>query len=348
MVHGNPIHCQGNHGEPHQIIDATKSSSHTFQPQCFSHLVSTPYKQGNTHTELLFSSRPYTQFCDNVNQTFNEARKQLDVVAQDIQRDTQDNERLQRANECLQNDNERLQRRNESLQHDNRRLDSAVDLLEGRLAYANIHIKQLRSEKKRLFKELRLFRENQDLVKVAGYVSSQSKPSSLPVLCQLMQMHLDLYPNYSRDQECSDVQGPVAENKKNLQSDQRRLHQLEKSQSNPNHPYCHFSTGNFEVLKTGPESKGIDVRQKFIDFHAKHYSANRMKLCVLGREPLDVLQSWVADLFSGVPNKNLAPNRWDDESRIAVLLARVDGYVVDFDVVEQLRARTQTPQTPSR
>ncbi|CAJ2509957.1 Uu.00g058570.m01.CDS01 [Anthostomella pinea] len=104
-----------------------------------------------------------------------------------------------------------------------------------------------------------------------------------------------------------------SENKKNLQSDQWRLHQLEKSFSNPNHPYCHFSTGNFEVLKTDPESEGVDVRQKFIDFHAKHYSANRMKLCVLGREPLDVLQSWVADLFSGVPNKNLAPNRWDDE-----------------------------------
>ena len=38
-----------------------------------------------------------------------------------------------------------------------------------------------------------------------------------------------------------------SENKKNLQSDQWRLHQLEKSLSNPNHPYCHFSTGNFEV-----------------------------------------------------------------------------------------------------
>ncbi|KAI1096322.1 ubiquitin carboxyl-terminal hydrolase-like protein [Rostrohypoxylon terebratum] len=104
-----------------------------------------------------------------------------------------------------------------------------------------------------------------------------------------------------------------SENKKNLQSDQWRLHQLEKSLSNPRHPYCHFSTGNFEVLKTEPEAKGIDVRQKFIDFHEKHYSANRMKLCVLGREPLDVLEKWVAELFSGVPNKDLPQNRWEDE-----------------------------------
>ncbi|KAI0380898.1 hypothetical protein F5Y04DRAFT_289141 [Hypomontagnella monticulosa] len=104
-----------------------------------------------------------------------------------------------------------------------------------------------------------------------------------------------------------------SENKKNLQSDQWRFNQLEKSLSNPKHPYCHFSTGNFEVLKTIPESKGIDVRQKFIDFHAKHYSANRMKLCVLGREPLDVLQKWVAELFSDVVNKNLPQNRWETE-----------------------------------
>ncbi|KAI1267360.1 peptidase M16 inactive domain-containing protein [Xylariaceae sp. FL1019] len=104
-----------------------------------------------------------------------------------------------------------------------------------------------------------------------------------------------------------------SENKKNLQSDQWRMNQLEKSQANPKHPYHHFSTGNLEVLKTEPEAQGIDVRQKFIDFHADHYSANRMKLCVLGREPLDVLESWVTELFSPIPNKDLPQLRWEDE-----------------------------------
>ncbi|KAK8089998.1 peptidase M16 inactive domain-containing protein [Apiospora hydei] len=110
-----------------------------------------------------------------------------------------------------------------------------------------------------------------------------------------------------------ELQAVDSENKKNLQSDQWRLHQLEKSLSNPKHPYCHFSTGNFEVLKTEPEARGIDVRAKFMEFHGKHYSANRMKLCVLGREPLDVLERWSAELFSDVPNKNLPQNRWEDE-----------------------------------
>jgi len=55
------------------------------------------------------------------------------------------------------------------------------------------------------------------------------------------------------------------------------------------------------------------VRQKFMDFHAKHYSANRMKLVVLGREPLDTLEEWAADLFAGVRNKSLPQNRWETE-----------------------------------
>ncbi|KAK3987921.1 ubiquitin carboxyl-terminal hydrolase [Cladorrhinum sp. PSN332] len=104
-----------------------------------------------------------------------------------------------------------------------------------------------------------------------------------------------------------------SENKKNLQSDQWRLHQLKKTLSNPNHPHCHFSTGNVETLKTIPEAKGINVRDKFIEFYQKHYSANRMKLCVLGREPLDLLQSWVVEYFAPIENKGLVPNRWEDE-----------------------------------
>lgn len=103
-----------------------------------------------------------------------------------------------------------------------------------------------------------------------------------------------------------------SENKKNLQSDTWRFSQLEKSLSNPAHPYCKFSTGNLQVLKTEPEARGVNVREKFIDFYERHYSANRMKLVVLGREPLDVLESWVVEYFSDIVNKDFKPNRWTD------------------------------------
>ncbi|BDD58887.1 Insulinase (Peptidase M16) [Monascus purpureus] len=102
-----------------------------------------------------------------------------------------------------------------------------------------------------------------------------------------------------------------SENKKNLQSDLWRLMQLNKSLSNPKHPYHHFSTGNLHTLKEEPEKRGLDVRSEFIKFYEKHYSANRMKLAVLGRESLDELEQWVSELFSHVKNKDLPQNRWD-------------------------------------
>jgi len=101
-----------------------------------------------------------------------------------------------------------------------------------------------------------------------------------------------------------------SENKKNLQSDNWRLSQLNKSLSNPKHPYHHFSTGNLETLRDAPRKRGVDIRKEFMDFHDKHYSANRMKLVVLGKESLDELESWVAELFADVKNKDLPPNRW--------------------------------------
>ncbi|MCJ1246816.1 Insulinase (Peptidase M16) [Trapelia coarctata] len=101
-----------------------------------------------------------------------------------------------------------------------------------------------------------------------------------------------------------------SENKKNLQSDNWRLSQLNKSLSNPKHPFHHFSTGNLETLRDAPRKRGLDIRKEFMDFHDKHYSANRMKLVVLGKESLGELESWVAELFADVKNKDLPPNRW--------------------------------------
>ncbi|KAI9822691.1 MAG: Insulinase (Peptidase M16) [Pycnora praestabilis] len=102
-----------------------------------------------------------------------------------------------------------------------------------------------------------------------------------------------------------------SENKKNLQNDLWRLNQLNKSFSNPRHPYSHFSTGNLETLRDEPRKRGVAIREEFMKFHEKNYSSNRMKLVVLGRESLDELETWVGDLFSGVRNKNLAQDRWD-------------------------------------
>lgn len=91
----------------------------------------------------------------------------------------------------------------------------------------------------------------------------------------------------------------------NLFKDAWRISQLEKSTSDPKHPYSGFSIGNTESLRTTPKQAGIDIRQVLLDFHKAQYSANRMSLAVLGNQSLDELQSLVIKSFRDVTNKKL-------------------------------------------
>jgi insulysin len=118
-------------------------------------------------------------------------------------------------------------------------------------------------------------------------------------------------PLFLEDTVDREIKAVDSENKKNLQNDTWRLHQLNKALANPEHPYCHFSTGSWVTLHDDPIARGVKIRDKFMEFHSKHYSANQMKLVVLGRESLDTLEQWVEDIFAQVPNKDLPKRRWD-------------------------------------
>ncbi|KAI7855111.1 Metalloenzyme, LuxS/M16 peptidase-like protein [Circinella umbellata] len=98
-----------------------------------------------------------------------------------------------------------------------------------------------------------------------------------------------------------------SEHKKNRQQDSWRMFQLEKSLSNPDHPYCHFGTGSLETLYDEPKAKGQDIRAELLKFHDSYYSANIMKLCILGRESLDQLTDWAVEKFKDVRNKGIEP-----------------------------------------
>lgn len=110
------------------------------------------------------------------------------------------------------------------------------------------------------------------------------------------------------DASCTEreIRAVDSEHKKNLQSDAWRAFQLEKSLSDPAHPYSHFGTGSAQTLWDEPRARGQDVRDELLKFHDRYYSANVMKLVVLGRESLDQLTDWVVDKFSAVRNKGLA------------------------------------------
>ncbi|KAJ1887356.1 metalloprotease [Coemansia sp. S17] len=94
-----------------------------------------------------------------------------------------------------------------------------------------------------------------------------------------------------------------SEHKGNLQSDPHRFYGLMSSISNLKHPYSWFTTGNTETLKGAAEKLGLDLREELIKFYHKYYSADIMRLVVVGNHSLDVLSEWVTSKFSDVKSK---------------------------------------------
>ncbi|KAJ3281261.1 Insulinase (Peptidase M16) [Rhizoclosmatium sp. JEL0117] len=109
------------------------------------------------------------------------------------------------------------------------------------------------------------------------------------------------------DASCTDreMRAVDSEHKKNLQSDSWRIYQLQKDLMHKDHPFCKFGTGNLVTLKDIPEQNNIDVRKVLLDFHDSFYSANIMKLVVLGKEPIEQLAEWVTQKASAIKNKNI-------------------------------------------
>lgn len=107
------------------------------------------------------------------------------------------------------------------------------------------------------------------------------------------------------DDSCTEreLNAVCSEHKKNLQVDAWRFFQLEKSLASKHHPFRKFGTGNMETLKETPEKLGINIRETLLQFHEKYYSANVMKLVILGQEPLRQLEEWAVSMFSDIEDK---------------------------------------------
>ena len=92
-----------------------------------------------------------------------------------------------------------------------------------------------------------------------------------------------------------------------MQEDSRREYQLWRSTAKAGHSVQRFGTGNKQSLWDTPLANGTNIRQHLMDFYKGCYSANVMKLAVLGREDLDTLEKWARELFSDVPNSDISP-----------------------------------------
>ncbi len=85
------------------------------------------------------------------------------------------------------------------------------------------------------------------------------------------------------------------------QSDGARLLQVQCAAAPAGHPAGLFSWGNARSLVDDVAARGASLRPLLLAHHAAHYTANRMTLCVLAAEPLDILEAWAVELFCAVP-----------------------------------------------
>ncbi|KAJ2738402.1 metalloprotease, partial [Coemansia sp. BCRC 34301] len=98
--------------------------------------------------------------------------------------------------------------------------------------------------------------------------------------------------------------------KTNQQSDLWRAYQLNVGTANSAHPYSWFNIGNTQTLRDAAKDLGLDLRDELIKFHDKYYSADIMRLVVVGNYSLDALTELVASKFSDVESKGDARPRF--------------------------------------
>ena len=86
-----------------------------------------------------------------------------------------------------------------------------------------------------------------------------------------------------------------------FKDDGRRQWDVLQEQLNPSHPMAKFTVGNLETLA---DRDSRPVRNDLIAMYKEYYSANLMKLVVLGRENLDQLEAMVRPRFAPINNNN--------------------------------------------
>jgi insulysin len=148
--------------------------------------------------------------------------------------------------------------------------------------------------------------------KYNAWTASESTNYMFDVGADHLEPALDLFaqffiaPLFTESSTSREVQAIQAEHSKNLQSDLWRIQRLNGLLASPSHPQSKFGTGTSKTLEAH-----ADLREQVMNFWKSHYSANIMKLAVIGKESLDELENYVRSKFADVENKNLKP--YDEE-----------------------------------
>lgn len=95
-----------------------------------------------------------------------------------------------------------------------------------------------------------------------------------------------------------------------IKDDGRRQWDVLRELINPQHPLSKFTVGNLETLADSTDNPDGSVRADLLAMYDQYYSANLMKLVVLGAEDLQQLESMVREKFSAIEDKqtNVEPH----------------------------------------
>jgi len=124
---------------------------------------------------------------------------------------------------------------------------------------------------------------------------------------------------------------------KNIENDDIREMFVHKSLMSPKHPAIGFSMGNSATLRNVTPA---ELRE----FYEKHYSANLMRLIVVGKEPLDQLEKMVDAKFNTIPDKKIAKYLPD----VPLSNPEFEGKLVVIEPVKDIKTLTFIFEIPKK
>jgi len=115
--------------------------------------------------------------------------------------------------------------------------------------------------------------------------------------------HFFIDPLFSESGTDREVNAVNSEHSKNITNDSWRFDSVLTDIADKDTQYSKFGTGNLDTLsKPG-------LQEALLNFHNTYYSANIMKLVILGPQSLDKLEEYILQSFPQIENKNVIIKR---------------------------------------
>lgn len=141
-----------------------------------------------------------------------------------------------------------------------------------------------------------------------AYTSTENTNYFFDIDVQYLEQALDRFapfftdPNFDAAYVDRERNAVESEYRLKIKNDLRRQWDVLREVVSPSHPQSKFTVGNLETLA---DRSAKPVRDDLITMYDQYYSANLMKLVVLGTENLDQLQEMVSSRFSSINNKQV-------------------------------------------